>query len=172
MTTFIRLLGAALGVFLLLGGIQEWRSLGKGIFLPDKPAAEMSKADRTAAARTVYTFAQLSSHFYGSGGDRRFAERFPATPSVIDEIQRDASYVAHNGRIEEPALMRLEVTSVQALAADRVEVHTKEYWTTRYVFTATGRQESLRSDIIKIRYRVARDGAAWRIVSWDPEEEE
>lgn len=170
MTLLIRVVGAALAVFLLLGGIQEWRTLGKGLFLPDQPATTMGEEDRASAARTVVEFLQIAAHFYSSSGDRRFAERIPATPEVLEEMQRDAAYVAHNGRVQEATLARIEVVAVTAVGDDRVEVRTREFWTTRWIFRADGRVDGVRSDVVRVRYRLVRDGSVWRVVQWDPEE--
>ncbi|KKK98648.1 hypothetical protein LCGC14_2640660, partial [marine sediment metagenome] len=44
------------------------------------------ETERKAAADTVYEMLTLMEHFYGSGGDRRFAERMPASATVVDEM--------------------------------------------------------------------------------------
>lgn len=169
MTALIRIAGGALAVFLVLGGIQEWRALAAPMLPPDR-RPELSEADRRAAAATVYRFVQLSSHLYATGGDRRFAERLPSSPALIDEVVRDARYVLHNERVEEPSLIRLDVASIASPSADVITVDVREYWTTRYYFKADRSFDSVRSDIVRVQYRLQRDGGSWRVMSWDPEE--
>lgn len=169
MTALIRIAGGALAVFLVLGGIQEWRSLAAPL-LPPERRLELSQADRRAAAATVYRFVQLSSHLYATGGDRRFAERLPSSPALIDEIVRDARYVLHNERVQEPSLMRLDIASIESPSPDVITVGVKEYWTTRYYFKVDHSFDAVRSDVVLVQYRLQRDAGSWRVMSWDPKE--
>ena len=161
---------SAVVAFLALGGVQEWETFAQQWFGRPKAVVQFSKQERDAIAGTVVTFLGLASHFYGTGGDKRFADRMPAALIVMDEISRDIAYIRHNHRTQEMSLLRVEVLAVDAIATDRAEVRTREFWMTRYFVSGSGATEETRSDIVPAHYRLAREGRTWTVVGWDPED--
>lgn len=160
---------SAVVAFLALGGVQEWETFAQQWFHRAKPAIELSKAERDAIADTVVNYLKLLSHFYGTGGDQRFADRIPASKALLEEAVLDASYIRHNRRTQEMSLLRVEILAVDGLAADRAEVSTREFWLTRYYASGSGTSEETRSDIVPARYRLAREGQSWTVTAWDPQ---
>lgn len=167
MSRFLRIVAGAVAIFIAMSMIEERETFATNWF----SAAEKFRApeaDQRAAAEAVHQFRTLAAHWYGTGGDRRFAERLPATPPVIDELRSDIEYVRQNGRIETPRLMRLDVTSVEVRSEAAAEVKTREMWVTEFHWIAGGTSDATRSDVLFVRYRLLRDGARWLVSAWDP----
>jgi len=128
---------------------------------------ELAPASRDAAVETVQRFLAVFRHLHASGGDARFAERMPADPPVVEEAMADVAFTRHQGRIEEPALVRVEVREVRAAGVDRAEVATKEYWVTRSsAVTPGGPAGPTVPSVVQIRYLVRRDSGGWRVADW------
>ena len=130
-----------------------------------KEGGPATAPDRESATAAVQAFLRLAAHLQGSGGDLRFAERIPAAGEVIDELVASAQFGRHLGQVEEPRLIRIVVRSANDAARGRIEVITREYWTTR-VITADGKVREIRTDVLDARYLVVRDGPAWKVAYW------
>lgn len=180
MKRLLQILAVAFVAFMALAVGQEWRFFTSAWFGAGEQAPRtLAEADRRAAADTVASLLSLMGHFYGSGGDPRFAERMPASTGLIDELKSDVDYVARNHRIEEPELQRLVVLSVEpsgpsgALGSgariDRAEVRTLERWRFRMRWAADGTPaEAERERTVHGRYYLVRSGAGWRVEGWQP----
>lgn len=171
MKAVLQILGGAFAAFLLAAFVQEWEVFGpwlRGARGGD-PAGAAARADAVREAEaTVRAFVAIQRHLYATEGDPRFAERLPAAPGVVADALADVAFLRSRGQRQEPELLRLEVLSADAPAADRVEVRTKEYW----VFRAFGRGGEIlapRSAVVHARYLVRLDGTAWRVDGWEPE---
>lgn len=167
MKTFLSIVGGSVLVFIALAMIEERETFARNWFVP-AAAPQASPAERDEVARAVYDFRTLAAHWYGTGGDGRFGERLPASAAVIDEIRADTAYVRRNGRVETPRLIRLEVLDTNVTGESAAEVRTREFWVTEFHWISGGMSDEPRSDVIFVRYRLARDGAKWVITSWDP----
>jgi hypothetical protein len=167
MKRFLQIVAGALVLFIAAAMAEERETFAANWFARAKKY-EAPERDIRAVAQAVHDFRMLVAHWYGTDGDRRFAERLPATKPVIDELRSDIAYVRRNGRIETPRLMRLEVQRVDVRSENAAEVHTRELWVTEFHWIGGGPSDETRSDLLFIRYRLIRDGARWLVSSWDP----
>ncbi len=139
-------------------GVAAWRA-------SSVERRDLEQRDRAAAVEAVRAFVSLSAHLRGSGGDRRFAERVPAAPAVVDELVADAKEGRRLGRLDQSRLVQADVRRVREVGLEMVEVTTKEYWVTR----DSSDSSRYRSDVVPVRYVVRREGGAWRVVDWNVE---
>lgn len=169
MKALAKILAGGFAVFMVLAIADEWSFFSTAWF--GKPASAGPAVDeqqQQAAVGSLRSYLALVSHLYASDGDRRFAERIPASPGVVGEMMADIVYLRHNGRYQELVLHGLEVLDVAPLAADRVEVRTKEYWTIRTLFLADDTlADPPRGQIAFARYGLEREAAGWRVVAWE-----
>ena len=85
MKSFLAICGVAVIVFLGGAMIEEW-DVFAGPWFAKKPAASlMSDDDRRKASNAVYLYLKLTSHLAGTGGDQRFADRIPASDTLVGE---------------------------------------------------------------------------------------
>jgi len=166
--TLAKILLAGFAVFMVFSVAQEWEFFSSAWFGTEDERPRLPDAEREAAADAVRTTLNLMRHFYASGGDTRFAERIPAAEGVIAELVADVNYLARNHRVQDPELLRLELTSVEELSADRVEIVTRETWRIRTLLTVGGREaDPPRSQTIEGKYFVVRSGTGWRVEGWE-----
>ena len=78
-------------VFMAISMIQEWEAFVGGA-AERQPPDGSSEAAKAEAAQAVRSFISFSRHLY-AGGDRRFAERLPATEEITAEILADVAYL-------------------------------------------------------------------------------
>jgi hypothetical protein len=164
------LLGGFL-VFMLLAIAQEWEFFSTAWFGSEPEAVVLSEEAQAGAVAAVEQTLQLMGHFYGTGGDPRFAERIPASEAVLAEMAEDIDYLRRNHRRQEPSLQGLEILSVRALDEMRAEVRTKEFWIHRvYWITDGGEAEPPHSQVLWGTYLVAHRGQKWRVEGWEVSE--
>jgi hypothetical protein len=167
-----RLLQILLGgfvVFMLLAIVDEWDYFSQAWFGKAEGAPAVSDAEQKEAADTLHLGLSLMSHLYQSGGDPRFAERIPVAEWVLDEIQADIDYLARNGILQDPELERLDVTAVETLTSERLELETEERWQIRLRSAVDGRDlEPARIHRATGRYLLVKGAQGWRIDGWDP----
>jgi hypothetical protein len=129
-----------------------------------------TKEEERQAIETVHSMVTLAAHLRGSGGDPRFAERIPASPPVLEALQRELEFARHLGVVEDPELRKFEVGRVRRVRPRVVEVDTREYWVTRQVSAAVRPPEAappaFRTDIVLTRWSVARQAGGWVVVDW------
>jgi hypothetical protein len=118
-----------------------------------------SGAELGAAVETVRTFVTLASHLRGSGGDERFAERIPAEPGVLAELEADLELGQQLGD-QDARLVHADVKDVRPVARGLVEVRTREYWVTEG-------DEAERANVLTVRYVLRREWSAWKVADWD-----
>lgn len=150
----------ALAVGLTLLGVDAAR-LARGRTWAPRHAGTLKEAERA-----VGTYLAATRALEESGGDVRLAERVPAGPELVAEGQAGQAFAERRlGLTERHELVRLEVTGSRWLAAGGAEVRTREFWIHRAV-TRDGSGETIApvSNVCEVRYDVARDGAAWRVV--------
>ena len=84
MKNLLLILAGAFAVFMALAIVQEWEMFGAAWFGGGEEAPPpLAESERKAAADAVYMALSLMQHFYGSGGDPRYAERMPyAIPAL------------------------------------------------------------------------------------------
>jgi hypothetical protein len=164
---FLQIVGGALLLFIALAMLEERQTFARNWFASAQ-AYRATEAEQRAATRAVHEFRTLAAHWYGTNGDRRFADRLPATAPVIDEVRADIEYVRRNGRIETPHLMRLEILAADVTSESAAEVRTREFWVTEFHWPAGGASDPPRSDIVFAKYRLMRDGGHWIVSAWDP----
>lgn len=169
MRSLVKILLGGFVVFMVLAIAQEWAFFSEAWFgAPASAEPAVDEEQQRAAAGALRSHLALVSHLYSSDGDRRFAERIPASPDVVGEMMADIVYLRHNGRYQEMAMHGLEVLDVVPLSSDRVEIRTKEYWTVRSLFLADDSQaDPPRAQIVFARYRLQREVAGWRVEAWD-----
>jgi hypothetical protein len=171
----VKILLGGFVVFMSLSIAQEWEFFSSAWFGEPAPTAPLTDDERKGAADAVHMALSLMRHLYLSGGDPRFAERMPAAGGIVEEIQADVRYLARNQRVQDPELLRLDVTDVERLGEDRVEVRTRERWHVRVRWAhGGGDAESPRKPTIHGRYLVVRGGKGWRVEGWetfDPRDE-
>lgn len=179
MKALLQVLGGAFAVFLAAAFIQEWEVFGPWILGrasgdPAEPAARAAAAQDAEDA--VRSFVAIVRHLHATEGDPRFAERVPASREVVAEALGEIGFLRARAQRLEPELLKLDVVRTDAVAADRVEVRTREYWVFR-LFGPRGELAPARSAIVHGRYLVRLDGATWRVDGWEierappPEEE-
>lgn len=167
MKSFASIVAGALLAFIALAMLEEHETFTRNWF-ERTDGYRATEAERRSAADTVHEFRTLAAHWYGTGGDRRFGERLPATEPVVDELRADIDYLRRNGRIETPRLMRLEVLAVEVASESAAQVRTREFWVTEFHWPGGGPSDPARSDVAFMQYRLMRDGARWIVSAWDP----
>lgn len=173
MRTLWKILLGGLVVFMALAITQQWGYFSSVWFGSEPEPEAASDEDTEAAVDAVRNVLILIEHFYGTGGDPRFAERIPLSPQALSELQADVEYLRKNRRRQEPRLQRLEVLDTRALSADRVEVKTKEYWIHR-IFWLDGSGEEAEpphSQVITTTYMVVRRDGTWWVERWELDNE-
>jgi len=149
----------AIGVALLGVAAAEARLGGS--------ALRVTQEDRDGAVEAVRQVVTLSSHLVRSSADQRFVDRIPAATEVVEEMVADVAFTRHEGRMEEPQPVRIQVEAVEPSRPAGVEVVTREYWVVRVTRVPEGTPEpQVRADVVQARYFVRREGARWRVVSW------
>jgi hypothetical protein len=130
--------------------------------------AKASEQDLADAREAVRSFVSLSRHLYASGGDRRFAERLPASKDLVAEILADADLQRRKlGGIEQQHLVRASFGSARAPEPGRVELDVREYWVfTRAAPAPSATPAPSTSAVLDVRYTVQREGPSWRVVAW------
>lgn len=168
MKALLKILLGGFVVFMSLSIVQEWEFFSSAWFGEPAPGAPLTDDERKGAADAVHMTLSLMRHLYLSGGDPRFAERMPAADGIVEEIQADVRYLVRNQRVQDPELLRLDVTEVERLGQDRVEVHTRERWHVRIRWAHGGADaEPPRLHTIQGRYLVVRGGKGWRVEGWE-----
>lgn len=155
--------------FMVLAVAQEWEFFSSAWFGKEERAATLSAAERDGAGQALYLYLQVSSHYYASGGDPRFADRLPASEGVVDELRDDVDYLRRNGRYQDPKLARMEIVSAEPLEGGQVELQTREWWHVRTLWIDDGR-ESDSPRVFKSfgRYLLEPGPAGWRVEAWEP----
>lgn len=169
MKALAKILAAGLLLFVTAAALQHRSPLSAA--LGTRSGAALVEGAREPAPQealeTVLAFLKLSGSFYGSGGDPRVAERLPASEAVIDELARDVEFLWRQRRLQQQELAGVEVDSADRLGEAGAEVAIREYWTIRTVDARDRRPlGEPRSAVVFCRYRLARDGTAWKIVAW------
>lgn len=151
------------GLLLLAGAAAQARR--------DAARAEVpTKEEERGAVEAVHSTVTLAAHLRGSGGDPRFAERIPASPEVIEALQRELEFMKHLGVVEDAELKRFEVGRVRRARPRVLEVDTREYWVTRQVSGGVRPPEAarpdFRTDVVLTRWTVERQSGGWVVVDW------
>lgn len=168
MKDLLKILLGGFVAFQLLAITQEWDFFAASWFGAEKGAPSLSLEDQQAAARAVDETLTLLQHFYLRGGDSRFADRMPVSAAFLEEMQQDVAYLARNGRLEDPVLEELVVRTVEPVGPGRVTVGTRERWRVRELRERDGAVlGEPRTQRTYREYRVARQGAGWRVEGWD-----
>ncbi|KAB2950472.1 MAG: hypothetical protein F9K18_14925 [Thermoanaerobaculia bacterium] len=166
------LLGGFLA-FMVLAVAQEWELFSSAWFGGGAAAPVLADGDRRAAEQSLYLFLRVSSHYYASAGDPRFAERLPAGEAVLAELRDDVEYLRKNSRYQDPQLVRLEIAAAEPLESGRVELRTREWWTVRTFRLADGAEsDPPRAFKSFCRYLLAGTPQGWRVEAWEPLEED
>jgi hypothetical protein len=122
------------------------------------------------AAAAVREFITLARHYEASGGDRRFAERLPATEAMVAEIRGGAEWERHlsDSTVLEP--VRVDVLSAKLDRAGAATVRTREYLIAHVRIRSgpSGFEEQDRAVVGAWEYRLVRAGASWRVADWAP----
>jgi len=95
----------AIGVALLGVAAAEARLGGS--------ALRVTQEDRDGAVEAVRQVVTLSSHLVRSSADQRFVDRIPAATEVVEEMVADVAFTRHEGRMEEPQPVRIQVEGVE-----------------------------------------------------------
>jgi len=164
----LAILAAGLVAFMAIAMAQEWETFASAWFGDGAAASRLDEPERKAAADAVHLVLNLLGHLYASDGDPRFADRIPAAQGIVDEALADIDYLKRNHRRQEPELLRMEVTGVEELGPERVEISTVEYWVVRTVWiTGEGPSDPPRAQVVRARYLVVRGGQGWRVEGWE-----
>ncbi|MBI3185621.1 MAG: hypothetical protein HYZ28_26075 [Myxococcales bacterium] len=161
------LLGAFL-FFMLAAAIEEWDTVVRP-FLPRSPPppGQSAGGDTAGAIDAVRVFNAVARHLYSSGGDRRFAQRLPASDEVGQEMLADIAYLQHSLRRQDAVLLSLEVVDARELGEGLVEVRTREHWVFRLAdLLDGGLLAPVRAQEVQVKYMVRREGSSWRIHAW------
>jgi hypothetical protein len=169
MRNLLKILLGGLVAFMALAVAQQWGYFSSTWFGGGVEPQGVSEEDEASATEAVREILVLLEHFYGTGGDPRFAERIPASPQVLREIQADIEYLRRNRRRQEPSLQRLEVVDVSTAGPGRVTVRTKEYWIHRiYWLDESGDEaEPPHSQVITSTYHMRKHSQGWRLARWE-----
>ncbi len=160
-------------IFLAIAIAQEWQYFSAAWFGAPAIRGETPETERKAAADTVYEMLTLMEHFYGSGGDRRFAERMPASATVVDEMIEDVQYLGRTHRIQDMSLERLEVTAVEPAREGVMEIRTREFWSIQFhQAVGGGGAEPKHPYLLYRKYLLSRGAGGWTVEGWDLSEPE
>jgi hypothetical protein len=170
----LKILGGGLVLFIAVAIVQEWQLFSSAWFGAEaETEIEMPHGERQQAIGALRLMLDLTAHLYGSGGDERFAERIPAGAGVLDEVLADIEYLARNHRVQDQIMERLDVVSVDVLAADQLEIRTRELWDVGLLWAGGGGEaEPRESRVVKGRYLLARTGSGWVVEGWAFDERE
>jgi hypothetical protein len=170
----LKILGAGFLAFMVLAIADEWVFFSQAWFGDETaPAPELSQSEQKAAADTVHLTLNLMRHLYLSGGDLRFADRMPASDGVKEEMLADIVYLGQRHLVQDAELLRLDVMSIETLAAGRLELATRELWRFRVLRAdGSGEVEAPHTRTLEASYLLVRGGSGWRVESWRLEEPE
>jgi hypothetical protein len=169
----LKILAGGTAVFLAIAIAQEWQYFSTAWFGAPVVRGETSESERKAASDTVYEMLTLMEHFYGSGGDRRFAERMPASATVVDEMIEEVQYLGQTHRIQDMSLERLEVTAVEPVREETMEIRTREFWSIQFhQAMGGGRAEAQHPYLLCRKYLLSRGAGGWTVEGWDLSEPE
>jgi len=167
-TSLIKILLAAFLAFMVLAIVQERNYFLAAWFGEAAAPTEASEADIGEAESALRMTFALMRHLYASGGDPRFSDRMPASPSIVQEMLADIEYLGGNGRVQDPLLQHLEVLEAIPIDEDSVELRTKEYWRIRFLRKdGQGEADPAQGHMLYGRYLVRRDAAGWRVEDWE-----
>jgi len=169
MRNLLKILLGGLVAFMALAVTQQWDYFSSAWFGGGVDLPQDSEEDEASAAEAVRNILVLLEHYYGTGGDPRFAERIPVSPQVLRDLQADIEYLKRNRRRQEPHLQRLEILDVASAGPDRVNVKTKEYWIHRifWLDESGDEAEPPHSQVITSTYHMRKHSQAWRLERWD-----
>lgn len=167
MKRFLQILTGGLVAFMVLAIGQEWRYFTTEWFGNAPSESELLAEERDGAITAVRMTLELTRHLYASGGDPRFSERMPASDDLIQELMKDVDYLANNHRRQEQRLDELEIVDVTALDERRVEVRTRELWTTRAVWLDGSAASDPVTQIVFAKYLVSEGTQGWQVGAWD-----
>lgn len=168
MSGLVKIVLAGFVAFMLLAMTQEWELFYTSWFVKAEAEEDSLDTEQQEATAAIRLTLELMRHLYASGGDPRFAERIPASESVVDEMQQDIDYLAINHRRQEPGLLKFEVASIQSLGEDRIEVTTREFWQWKIDWIdGSGEAEPARYEVVHGRYLVVRGAKGWAVAAWD-----
>jgi hypothetical protein len=169
MRNLLKILLGGLVAFMALAVTQQWGYFSSAWFGGGVDLPQNSEEDEASAAEAVRNILVLLEHYYGTGGDPRFAERIPVSPQVLRELQADVEYLSRNRRRQEPHLQRFEILEVSGAGPDRVTVRTKEYWIHRifWLDESGDEAEPPHSQVVTSTYYMRRHSQGWRLEKWD-----
>jgi hypothetical protein len=121
------------------------------------------------AEEAVERYLAAVDALYASGGDPRAADRVPAAPDLVAEMLADITFAQHrlqSGEVRQ--LLRAERGGARWLSGGGAEVSTREFWVIRRrpLFDGGGTSGPPISAVLNVRYDVAREGAAWRVLDY------
>jgi hypothetical protein len=164
----LKILIAGVLAFNVIAVTQEWSVFAQAWFGSAPAQPELTDLEKKLASDTVREMLTLMGHFYATGGDPRFAERMPASSAVMEEMKADVDYLARNHRVQIPSLNRLEVTSVEPVDEEHVEIETRELWIIRLRWGRGSRDsEPPQPSIAYGKYLLARGPQGWQVKAWD-----
>ncbi len=173
MKNLLKILACGAAAFMILAIAQEWTLFRDAWFGSQQTGPKMSESEQKEAADAIYQMLALMEHLYATAGDSRFAERMPASESVVEEMMQDIEYLRRNHRIQELLLDRLEILAIEELGKDRVEIWTQEFWNIRFLWLVGGREaEPRRPHRFNGKYLLSRGTKGWRVEGWDLAETE
>jgi len=167
---FLKIVGVGAVLFMATAMIQEWRVFvgawtGAGV---TRPAVQDGEPKDTQVEDTVRRYVSMARHFYQTGGDRRFAERIPASPEVVQELVDDVAYLAKNKRRQEDRLVALDVLHTSRPAENRARVRTRERWEARTRgLDESGAADPMVAQVIFVEYWLQREGSKWQVSRWE-----
>ena len=168
MRNLLKIILGALVAFMALAITQQWGYFSSVWFGEVAESPQISDGDLVAATDAVREILVLLEHFYGTGGDPRFAERIPVSPQILRDLQADIQYLRHNRRRQEPRLQGLEIVDASPAGPDRVTVTTKEYWIHRIFWLDEGGDEAEppHSQVITGTYHMRKQSQGWWLDRW------
>jgi len=142
------------------------------VFWPDelaeRTALRIPRKEQKRAADAVHQTLTLMGHLYTTGGDRRFIDRMPAGETIIGEMMADVVYLERNRRRQEMELESLDVTSVEQVGPESLELQTREHWRLSFLgLDGNPLANAPRREWVQGRYRVTRTASTWRVMARD-----
>jgi hypothetical protein len=168
MRNLLKIILGGLAAFMVLAVAQQWGYFSSVWFGGEADIPQTSEEEKTEAAEAVRNILVLLEHYYGTGGDPRFAERIPVSQRVLQDLQADVEYLRRNRRRQEPMLQRFEVVDVSASGPGRMTVTTREYWIHR-IFWLDGSGEEAEpphSQVISSTYSMRKQPQGWWLDRW------
>jgi len=166
--SLLKLIAGGTAVFMLLAVGQEWDFFKTAWFGADEPVSAPPEVDRKEVEESLRRTLIVIGHLYGSGGDRRFAERLAISSAILDEVIEDVRYLGRQHLVQEQTLTDLEILELDTLSADRVELRTREQWLVRVLSTTS--QLAIgpaQSHVSHGRYLLSRGGKGWSVAAWE-----